>query len=409
MGVLRVAVAQEVPRGVHEGVHGVGVTLGRAATPGTVHLTPLPSLDTCQRRGALGGQIGTAQIGQLHRQLLIGNGDVTAGLAVDDGDRAAPEALPAEQPVTQPVGDGRLTDPAIGEELTHLRDGLGLVLQSVEHARILVGTITRGRHPGLAWISLPGVDDRDHLNAIASCEVEVSLVVRGHGHDGTRSVVGEHVVASPHRDLRTIDRVGGLHPQVDAGLLVLGGLTLDLGLLLHLFEVLLEGWTLLVGDDLVSQSGVGGDDHERGTEQGVRASGEHTDRLVAPIDAEVDVGALGSSDPVALHGEDAIGPVALEPVHVVEQTLGVVGDLEVPLIELTLGDDGATTVAAAVLDLLVGQHGLVVGAPVGPRVLAVGQPLLEELQEEPLGPVVVLLVGGVQSLAPVEGDAVAAE
>ena len=165
-------------------------------------------------------------------------------------------------------------------------------------------------------------------------------------------------------------------------------------------------------DDLGGQRGVGGDHHEGGAVQRVRAGGEDGDgarRAVGELDVEVDVGALGATDPVALHGQHPVRPGALELLHVVEQPLGVVGDLEVPLVQLALGHLGAAALAHALHDLLVGQHGLVVGAPVDRAVLAVGQAPLAELQEQPLGPAVVLRVGGVQPVRPVEGDRVATE
>ena len=117
------------------------------------------------------------------------------------------------------------------------------------------------------------------------------------------------------------------------------------------------------------------------------------------------MGALGAADPVALGGDDAVGPGGLQVVQVVQQLLGVVGDLEVPLRQLALGHLGAAALAVTVDDLLVGQHGLVDRAPVDRALLAVGQPALAEAQEQPLGPAVVVRVGGVQGAAPVEAGA----
>ena len=51
---------------------------------------------------------------------------------------------------------------------------------------------------------------------------------------------------------------------------------------------------------------------------------------------------------------------------------------------------GAAALAQPRDDLLVGQHGLVLRAPVDVAGLAVGQAALVETQEQPLGPVVVL-------------------
>ena len=43
------------------------------------------------------------------------------------------------------------------------------------------------------------VDDDLHRQVERAREVEVALVVRGHGHDGAVAVVGEHVVGGPDR------------------------------------------------------------------------------------------------------------------------------------------------------------------------------------------------------------------
>ena len=82
-----------------------------------------------------------------------------------------------------------------------------------------------------------------------------------------------------------------------------------------------------------------------------------------------------------------LGPVDL--VEVVEQPVGVVGDPEEPLLELAHLDLVPAALAAAVDHLLVGEHGLVVRAPLDRRLLAVREAALEQLQEDPLRPAVV--------------------
>ena len=124
------------------------------------------------------------------------------------------------------------------------------------------------------------------------------------------------------------------------------------------------------------------------------------DRVVLPVApvhlANVSFGALPTpADPVPLrHAGRALDQSISTVVEVVEQPLGVVGDAEEPLLQEPLLDRGAAALAVPVIDLLVGEHGLVVGTPVDRRLLLVGQPLLEELQEDPLRPLVVRRVGG---------------
>ena len=91
-------------------------------------------------------------------------------------------------------------------------------------------------------------------------------------------------------------------------------------------------------------------------------------------------------------------------VEVVEQAVGVVGDAEEPLLELADLDLVAAALAAPVDDLLVGQHGLVVGAPLDGGLGAVGQAALEELEEDPLRPAVVARIVGGELARPVERD-----
>ena len=231
--------------------------------------------------------------------------------------------------------------------------------------------------------------------------------MRGHGHDRPGPVVGQHVVGSEDRQLFAVQRVDRRDTQGHPCLGPIGRLPFDVGQRARLLAVGLEGLALLRGAQVVRQRCIHRDDEEGRAVQRVRAGREDRDR--PSVDHEVDVGSHGPADPVLLHQQDAFGPGALQRRHVVQQPVGVVGDLEVPLRQGALGDLCAAALALAGDDLLVGQHRLVVGAPVDGGVLAVGQPALAELQEQPLGPAVVLRVGGVQPGRPVEADGVAPE
>ena len=102
---------------------------------------------------------------------------------------------------------------------------------------------------------------------------------------------------------------------------------------------------------------------------------------------------MAAPDPVRLHDADALRP-AVQPVQVVEQPVGVGGDLEEPLVEVFLGGLGAAPPANAVDDLFVGQHSVVLRAPVDRSQLLVSKTTLQELEEEPLRPPVVIRVAG---------------
>ncbi len=253
---------------------------------------------------------------------------------------------------------------------------------------------------GLALPALGRGDGADHGQPVHPGEVPVALVLGGHGHDGAGAVAHEHVVgqveghgligervaqvgAGEHAAL--VERPFGLEPVDLAGVASPGHEGVDLG--------------SVVGGDQVGDLGMlGGHDRVGHAEAGVRSGGEDAHRLdTGPDDrfdiahGQVELGALGSADPVALHDLDLLGPG--QAVQVVEQLLGVVGDLEEPLLEVSLLDHGPRALGRAVgQHLLVGQHRPVDGIPVDRGVGPIGQAGLVEPDEDPLGPA---HVGGV--------------
>jgi hypothetical protein len=139
-------------------------------------------------------------------------------------------------------------------------------------------------------------------------------------------------------------------------------------------------------------------------EERVRPGGEDRQVDVELFDPEDHLGALRAPDPVPLHRQDALGP-RFEQLHLLEQPVGVGSDTEEPLLEPTGLHEVSAPLAAPVDHLLVGEHGLVVRAPVDRRLLAVGEPRLEELEEEPLRPAVVLGLVRRQHALPVDRPA----
>ena len=155
---------------------------------------------------------------------------------------------------------------------------------------------------------------------------------------------------------------------------------------------------------------LGGEDHESDAEDGVGAGGEDADFLLVEavlFDAEGDLGALAAADPVGLHGVDTVGPLDAAEV---EEFVGIFCDSEEPLLEVSAGDGcGAAFAGAVGEDLFVGEGGLAGRAPVGGGLVAVGEAGVEELQEEPLGPLVVVGEGGDDFTVPVVDSADALE
>src|SRR4051794_24588427 len=100
------------------------------------------------------------------------------------------------------------------------------------------------------------------------------------------------------------------------------------------------------------------EDDTRGSIDCVDSSGEDADLLARFFEGEIDLGAFGTADPVTLHGEDAFGPAALQVLCRVEQFIGVGGDAEEPLLQLTLLDRSRFMAPTAPVDyLLIGEDG----------------------------------------------------
>ncbi len=120
-------------------------------------------------------------------------------------------------------------------------------------------------------------------------------------------------------------------------------------------------------------------------------------------DLKAHLGALGAADPIALHLLDVLRPVQI--VQIVQQALGVGGDLQHPLTHAPALDGLAGVYVHAVDHLLVRQHRALRWAPPHRNLRPVGQAALVQLQEDPLAPAVVVLVAGVDLALPVEREA----
>ena len=191
--------------------------------------------------------------------------------------------------------------------------------------------------------------------------------------------------------------------QPHAGLFLVQLAALKVGLVGRLVLIRRHGIPVLDKRlPLLQQGMLRGDDHISGTEQGIGTGGVHRD-LVAHIGLERHLGAGRAADPVALLDLHALDVVHI--VQIVDEPLGIGGDLQHPLALLLADDLAAAALAHAVDHFLVGQHALAAGTPVHRHGGLIGQTVLEHLQEYPLGPLVVVGVGGVHAAVPVEAVA----
>ena len=175
VGVLRGDEAQEVPGGIHEGVHRVRVPLGRAVAVGALDVDPASA--AASGDVPFGDRSSPRRSRQRDGQLLVRDRDLAAGRAVDDRDRGAPEPLPAEQPVAQAEVHELLAGALLLQDFDGGRDGLRLG-QPVQGAGVDQGALARGRRAGDGGVFLAGVQDGPDGQVKGPGEVEVALVVR---------------------------------------------------------------------------------------------------------------------------------------------------------------------------------------------------------------------------------------
>ena len=253
-------------------------------------------------------------------------------------------------------------------------------------------------------------DHLTHRQLMAAGEEKVPLVVGRHPHHGAGAVVGEHIIGDPEGHHLAVGRVAHRRPDRHTPLGSVFGGTFLLALAAHQIAEGLNGDGLLRRGESGHQGVLRCQHHIAHPEQRVGAGGEHGDRFAggfaAPIDhRKIKLGTRGAADPVGLHGAHPLGP-ALQLGQIVEKLIGIGGDLQEPLPQLALLHQGAGAPGAALpIHLLVGQNRLVHRIPVHRGLAPVGQPRFQELQEEPLGPAVVVAVAGGHLPLPVDRQA----
>ena len=220
----------------------------------------------------------------------------------------------------------------------------------------------------------------------------------------TTSTGDQDVVGNEDGDLLAVHGVDGADAlQADAGLFLVELGALKVGLVGGLVHI--GGDCIPVRELVLPLLHIGvlrREDHIGGTKEGVRPGGVDQ-HVVSRGGMEIDLGACGAADPVLLLGLHALDIVQI--VDIVDQTLGVLGDGQHPLALFLPDHLAAAALADTLHHLFVGQDALAAGAPVHGHGGLVGQALFEHLQEDPLGPLVVLGIGGVDYTVPVKAVA----
>ena len=415
-------------------------------------------LEGCAFGQRVAAAIGHQILRQQHGQVFFGHGLRAAAFAVDDGNGRAPVALAADTPVAQAPSGAFFAQALFGQQRGRLVHGL-LVGQAVQRAAVdahalLVGVVRQpllgfgvAQQGGLIGFAGEfvqrlglvfqrphvvhlhgGEDDFFDVDAVLLRKGKVALVMRGHAHHCAVAIAHEHVVAHPHFHPLTSERVADVKARAHALFFLERQLGLGGAALLALFD---EGGHFgAKARDERRQRVLGRNRHKGHAHEGVGAGGEHIQRParrllarwqrrrlavapgggVVPVEGKAKAQALALANPVFLHQPHALGPagergLGVVHLHMVQQLLRVIGDLQVVARNLALFHQRAGAPAAPVNHLLVGQHGLIHRIPVHHLRLAVGDALFQHLQKQPLVPLVVAGVARGELAAPVNGQA----
>ena len=393
--ILRAGVARIVPGGFHKGVKGVGFAQRRLAV----------------NRGLGPFRIGFDRAGdavhdhvfrQDHRQLIFRGRQHGAVFQGDHRDRRAPVALTGHAPVAQAVVNFTLAD-AHGCQFVGNGVEARFIIEAAELAGVKQDAFLGQRLLREIWLrTVGGEDHRLDVQPVFAGELVVALVVTRNGHHRAGAVLHQHEVSRPYRNFFAGQRVDSFKAGIDAFFLHRRHVGFrHFGVAAFVDK---GGQCRIVGRSLLRQR-VTRSDRQVGTaHKGVRASGVDGQLVGVMVNVKGDFHPFRTADPVALHGLHGVRPV-VQLIQIVQQLIGVGGDFNKPLRDLFTLDFGVAAPAAAVDNLLVGQYGLVVRAPVHRGGFFVHQAFFVQLGEELLLPAVVFRGAGRQLAAPVIAEA----
>ena len=201
--IQSIGIAQEIPAGADKGVHGVGFALSRTAALMAFDVDPV--FHAFERRAAFASDFNPF-CRQNNRKVFFLLCDHPTLLAVDDGNRATPIALAANQPAAQTVLNSRFSTIIVGSPFDHFFLGF-IALHSVKTAGI--------DHDAYACVGLFHFVDfgsvfRDHLldrQIELFGKLEIALIMSRNVHHSTGSIIHERIVGNPDRNNVAIKRI----------------------------------------------------------------------------------------------------------------------------------------------------------------------------------------------------------
>ena len=242
---------------------------------------------------------------------------------------------------------------------------------------------------GLAQIAIfitRRLDDLFDRQTINFGEFIITLIVSWHRHNRTGTKIHQHKVGGPNRDVFAGNGVGCLQAGINTFLFHCGHISLVGGVGFALFNKGCQRW--VVCRRCFAQWMFGRNGHIGNAHQGIGASGVHSQIFAGTVDLEGHLHTFGAANPVALHGFNLLRPF-IQLVQVFQQFVSIGGNFDKPLGQLFALNWGIAAPASAIFHLLIGEHGLVVRAPVHCTHLFVDETFFVQFGEKPLLPLVI--------------------
>ena len=231
-------------------------------------------------------------------------------------------------------------------------------------------------------------------------ELVVTFIVRWYTHDRACTVAFQYEVGDPDWYTLAIQRVQRIGSSEDSrhSTLITRAQAIDRSLVSRYADTLGRGCD---GIDKGVMRSQGYESHPEDSIQPCRIDLHSLLRYIFNCHAELQP--RGATNPVALERLDALGPVEL--IQVIQELLGIAGYFQKPLLQPASLYERTTAFTMTIDHLLVGQHGLIFRAPVYGRGLALCQPGLKQLQENPLRPAIIAGISRIQLVRPIEAVA----
>lgn len=395
-GVVGVEITEVIPTRASPLGHGVGFAFGGHACFGIDGLDPM--LGACEGWASVFGGSIIFEFGQKQGQILRGHGFDGAVGKVQDRERFAPITLARKQPVTETIGDGSCSQALCFDPV----DDAAFCIVDVESVDQIAVDVRAVAFVGSGG-DIATLDDFEDGEVVCFGEFPVALIVCRDGHNRACAVVHQDIIGDVDGDRLPVDGVDGMRACPDACFLSAFVDAFAVRFVASGVDVLFDLIALVGLCDLGDQRMFGGEYAIRCAVEGIGAGGKDAEGVVGFGDTEVDFGPFGTTDPMALHGFDAFGPI--EFVEVIEQALCVGGNLEHPLFHHAAFDRIACFDIDAIFDFFVGEDGALGRTPIDGDFGLISESLFVKLEEDPLGELVVVGIGGVDFAIPIIGKA----